>query len=1311
MVSEKRVSPLFSQLKSFLGNGKDALIWYRKAMGSDFAKRHPNFRRNEFGEPLFEDLLTKIGMYKLKGEKETLSMLNKEIGHKPVQKDYGHVAQLQEQAVRFNNNSPFRDSYYATVEDVIEDNNVKAAITVKPNRERTISDEPQRIAVNYSLNKKLEALLNSYGIGIGVLTKLEENTGVNGVTDFNVALDTANGIKEVIRLAHGDKGQAALPEEFAHFAVEALGDNFLKSRVLATLRDESVLRRIFGQSYDDYMNKYNDLGTMAEEALGKLVAKALVDEDVYTPSPNLFSRFLDLLKNFFSRFRVQDIDSIINQAQNEAYQLAKGIVTRRFDLNINNIRYNQKFYSLSNKVDRDTKLLERIIEQELKRLKIYGKKEDFSIAQQSYIEELSESINENKALEGIYTYIQTSLGVLEKLQERLRTVTNMDSPLNEKMAALRNIRNYMSSYGSIIEEIRKEMNKAASEGDNRFKEKLRVLLNENSSILADLGTDFYTVSKELFTDFVRPYVGEGLAITITRDKYKKTYTAEELVTSLDRDITFFDRWLDSMADSTDPMLQIYDQAVKEQKGLARQDAINTMKEIEFKTRELELSGVKNTAWMYEVDDKGKPTGDFIQPIWWHKYRAEKRKFNEYLKKKYGDNPEGFELEERAKEIANWYSNNTTKDSSGMVVPLESKYSNPQWSKLNKAQKDYHAYIMDLKTKLDRILPEKYTRTTKAPQIRRDFLQRMLNSGNKTKYFWESMKDNLVRREDDTDVEDKAVIMDFEGNPVNRLPIYYTRELEDMNDLSLDAASSMIAYASMVYDFNRMNEVLDTLEVGRLVLAERKVAQLEGDKTRIEGYKLLGRDVKNLLTKKGTNSLFMDKLNTFMDMQVYGRYLKDEGTIGDSKVDVNKATALLMKMTSYSTTALSLLTGTANVLQNFAMSNVEAASNRFFNYKELVYADKEYAKYLSSYLGEIGNRIKTNKIELFDELFNVQQDFKQRIKGIDWSNKTWATRLLGENAIFFTTQAGDHWTQNRIAIALASRLKLKKGSETISLWDALEVVPIDKNRPKLGAKLQIKPGVTKEDGTTFGSKDIVKFSNKVRGVENQLYGIYNSEDRNALKQLAVGRMVMMYRDWMRPLWLSRFGRGKYNFDLQDFTEGYYQTGYRFVKQMVKDIKQSEFDIISQWKNLTPLEKGNIKKALTEIGMYAGLSMLIGMLEAAGGDDENKPWALRMAAYSALRLKSDMGALLPSYTMLDESLKLLDDPAVIISTLKKLRNLIKLLDPESYDEVIQSGPYKGFTKAERYILDMLPFRKQVVNALDPDQPARWFKADAR
>jgi hypothetical protein len=61
---------------------------------------------------------------------------------------------------------------------------------------------------------------------------------------------------------------------------------------------------------------------------------------------------------------------------------------------------------------------------------------------------------------------------------------------------------------------------------------------------------------------------------------------------------------------------------------------------------------------------------------------------------------------------------------------------------------------------------------------------------------------------------------------------------------------MIAYASMANDFNRMNEVIDSLEVGRILLRQRKVTQTEGNKSKKETIESLGRSIERLLTKQG-----------------------------------------------------------------------------------------------------------------------------------------------------------------------------------------------------------------------------------------------------------------------------------------------------------------------------------------------------------------------------------------------------------------------------------------------------------------------------
>jgi len=58
---------------------------------------------------------------------------------------------------------------------------------------------------------------------------------------------------ELIRIANGQKGLMALPEEFAHFAIEALGDNTLLSRFINLLStNEQLVKDVLGEEYDVY---------------------------------------------------------------------------------------------------------------------------------------------------------------------------------------------------------------------------------------------------------------------------------------------------------------------------------------------------------------------------------------------------------------------------------------------------------------------------------------------------------------------------------------------------------------------------------------------------------------------------------------------------------------------------------------------------------------------------------------------------------------------------------------------------------------------------------------------------------------------------------------------------------------------------------------------------------------------------------------------------------------------------------------------------------------------------------------------------
>lgn len=1114
-----------------------------------------------------------------------------------------------------------------------------------------------------------------------------DNVGTFSRTDDNIIDDTYDS--------------NILAEEWGHFVVDAVKDSPLRDRMLNSLKNKEVLQRVLGSEYDRYNDVYKgDIDLMAKEALGKMMAQVLNNYDPTAPNDRLFERYKKNVLDFFSRRDADEIDEIINKVREQVYEFTTNAFNGKYQLDISSRDYNKRLFNLGNDVSRDYNILKRIIQQERKRLAIYGKgakatarereekKGTFDEKQKLFIDKLSNDLENHRELEGIYTYLTEAVRILRQLSDKLDTVHNSQTSWKDKFSALRSIRDYMSSYGSIMEELRQEMYKAKKEGDMRFKEKLQDSLDEFSGLLARLGSDWTEVSKDEFARFLTPFEGEGISMSIRGERRK--YNIRELLDYVEKDISIVERWTDAMADSTDPILRIYDSLVKDQKNKARYNTINNEKEILMHSKKLEDAGISNTEFMYEKTSDGKITGNFVTRYNWGDYFAALSKYAKSL-------PQDMDREEKSILISRWKRANTDKNGN----PIE-KYYNSQYDAIqrNAAMKEYYDFMINLKRNLDYRLPAKYVRFNKAPQIRRDFLERVMGRGNKFQYLWESFKDNLVRREDDT--EFAYARQDFEGNQIYNLPIYYTRPLKDKNDLSTDCTSTMIAYAAMANDYAAMNDIIDALETGRTILSERKWAQTRGGKIMRE---VLDKVPSNL-TKKGDVSNFMNRLNDFMLMQVYGEQMKDEGTV--LGVDVGKAVNMLNKLQSYGTTALSVLTGTANLAQNIVISNIESLSGQFFNKSELAKADWEYTKLLPQYLSEIGNRIQTSKMALFAEKFNVLQDYKQHVRGVDWDRKTWFSRFFKEDTLWFTTSAGDHYTQMRTGLALAMRLKLQdKDGKPISLYDALEVKYLDEAHPEYGANLVIKEGVTDQDGKPVGNNYFTSVTKKIRGINNKLYGIYNQEDKSAMQSRAVGRLLMMYRNWMRPLWLKRYGVERYNYDTDTFEEGYYRTLWNFMNTLRKDLKKGELDIVKQWHNLDDAQKSNIYRGLAEIATFLSLMGIIAILKGIPDDDDKDDWLTEYVTYSIIRLKADLGSLMPGPTMLDEGLRLFDNPFAAVRVLKNTRQLLNLFDPDVWTTEIDQGIYKGYTKAEKIMLQPVPFIRQFQNLFDPEEPARWYK----
>lgn len=1310
-------SKLYSDLLEVSGNDRKAANRiYGFTQSKEFLEQWKDTMQTDInGEPTLGFLCRNFDVNEIINEKKMVERMEDSINKEPMSFEKAYDAMEA-----YNRNNPLDGYKRASVKK--QGSGYK--VFLKDIDSGLQESEISKSQYNKTLNDKLRDILARKGVGIAKLEEMEKDA--DGVIDFNKAHETAEGLVYLIRLAHGERGERALPEEFAHFMLAALEDSPLVRRLYDYLESNDNYMKVLGEEYDAYRNDRQYLednkDRLVKEAAGKLMAMSLNGKNPFlqyrevAQAKNFLQRIKDFFKQLFGLDTANEIENAIRDAARITESMAKDLMEGNLEkeISVSNITEKGVFKSINERVARDRNILQRIINNELKRLDLYQKSRNqkFSKSQEMLIDKLELHLESNMEIEGIYQFMQEALKIMEQLKTRMDSVmADNNSPLATKAYVLRNINNYLMAYGGVLNDIRKGMISEIKLDDNRYGERMRILLDELSSMMQNLSIEFDMNAKPVFISFIKQYMGESIVIPFGKDKGKRI-SAEELVSSADRDIGFLDRWLNSMAESGDYILRIFDRIVKEQKGNARLDTIEVVRMLEDANRELEKSGIRNTEWMYERDEKGNLTGRFISEVDWNRFKKDKKEFFEDLDKRYGEelNPE---MEhERNREIGLWFNEHTEKVN-GKSMPKKSMYRNPLFNNLSAAQKKYYDTVISLKEELDKPF-NLMTSTLNAPKIRKDLVERVKQSrsvGQAGKALWEDMKDRFMERSDDTDFGVKNMKTDFEGRPIYHLPVYYLKigNDESLNDMSTDVTSTMMAYASMALDYKYMSKVIDELELGRMVMEKREVERTSGDNSVVERIEALGRTVENKIFKPKYDERFLQMLDDFFEMQVYGKRMKDEGTIG-KKISKGKLANFINTMTALYSTAMSPLSAISNVATGSVMMRIESWAGEYFNAKDMTWANATYTKHLPALLSQMGNRVKTSKLYLWNELFNVSQEYERQIKEKNFDRKTWFSRMFSTSTLFFMNNAGEHWMNTAVSLAMGHKYKMKdRSGNIVSLWDAMEVRYTDPNDHSKGARLVVKEGYRKMDGTEFTRKDILAFENSVKRINQSNNGIYNELDKSAINRYALGRMAIMYRKWIVPSINRRFAANRYNFDINDWQEGYYRTSFRFIGSILKDLKHARFALASNWKNLTKKEKKNIYRALTELGHFLALCLATRYFDDDDDDPGEKTWFYNTIEYQTRRLRTEIGVMTPGLSMATEGLRIAQSPAAGLNMIEALTDMVKAVWIPNWFEEVESGRYEGQPKALKALLNspLVPMNKTIYRALHPEESIPFYK----
>lgn len=1217
---------------------------------------------------------------------------------KPVEDTRQNYEILLEDAYRFNTENEQRDDFVAVV-DYVKDGQI--GVIILPKTSKNIDRFNQQYSAQ-KLNDRILDIFAPIGLTIGDLSKMEEQSGRVGITDFSKAKEVAKGFGTLIRLANNKEGAEALPEEFSHVIIGIFRDSPLVSRALNALQDTpGAIEQILGEDYQDVYDYHNgNMDAVAEEALGHVLRDNLLKNTTPTPNPSLFRRMINWIIQQFKNFSLDYLEKSINDVDSSMGKLAKDILNGTIQITETDIENSQRdlaLNALSDRIDRNLEILKQAEIVERKRLRISRDKAKIDSIKDA-IEGIGEFRRGDKdSVEGLLRYAKRASDELKAKLAGFRMIDAMSQ--EQKFAFLRSARSYMQSYDGFIQAMKNALDEEELEDDNLFAKQYVIngltleipeILKELSELSSKIGRLYTRHAMPAFAEFLSPFLGENIKVPF--GKYAGTViSVEELLKEAKQDISIMDMWLDSMADSSDVLLQLIDAAVKDAKDTARLETMDIFRDIWKLRDEFEDAGITDMEWVFEKDSNGRKSGNYISRINYAQFELEKQEMLERLEEKYGKNPRGQDAIDYIEERDSWFETHALSKYRPND-PDPEVYKNEDYENLSSSRKVLLQHFLNLKERLDKKLPDSRVDTLKAIQIRKRGNERLWESITSPESLFEHIKNSIAEtfldREDDDQIFGERYaegLQDFSGQEFMTLPVLYTNRLKNPNELSTDIFGSLMAYAFMACNYEQMDKIIDPLEVGRTLIKEkRKVKQTRGGRTLAEKYKQGNNVIVNTIYKGNSN--IEARLDAYYESQVYGRYLADSGTLSifgvDTKINKNKLTSWILKSSSVAQLGLNWLANLGNVATGVSMQNIEAFAGQHFGFKELAKADGIYIAEIPKFLSELSSRNKTSKLALVYELLNIRQDFNKTAKN-SIQTKNWLKRLFGAEVAFLGQEAGDHWMYGRTAIAMMLRQEVLLNGQKMNLWEALQTRSVDGN-DKI-KELNYKD-ITDLDGNPF---DFKKLGRRIADVNHDLFGIYNDDDSNAANRVALGRLAQQYRKWMKAQYNRRFQANQYSVTLDDWKEGYYVTLGRVSMQLIRGMFQME----ANHHKLEDFEKQNIRRALWEIFQFAAVCAVCRFVEWP--EDKDRPWFTKLAEYACRRLKHELGGLTPSTIMPQELLKTVKTPFPSLGVVQNGFNLINsLLTPEDYFNTIQSGPYKGMNNVEKNFMKApLPILPQV------------------
>ena len=339
-------------------------------------------------------------------------------------------------------------------------------------------------------------------------------------------------------------------------------------------------------------------------------------------------------------------------------------------------------------------------------------------------------------------------------------------------------------------------------------------------------------------------------------------------------------------------------------------------------------------------------------------------------------------------------------------------------------------------------------------------------------------------------------------------------------------------------------------------------------------------------------------------------------IGSQKYSTNKIINSFLGLSSLQIMTFNYPAHIINIISGEIQNILEAHGNKYFTLKDYFRAKALYTANIGNFWDDYTKEGNKSFWGALSERFDVPQgDFIN-----NFGKKTKFSRLRDTKShLMMLKNMGEHETQVSVLMAMMNNYKVKLNDKLIPLYEAFE---------NDGGVAKLKEGVKNVNGENLTNKDLDRFQDRVHGVVRQLQGAYALFDRTVAEKTLLGKLAFYMKKYFVPMAYRRFETFKYDYEEQDFKEGYYSSVINLLKDYIK-LNKAMFSNFGEFnKNITELEKRNLRIFSLELSMILGLALIISLM---GGDDKERDlegkWFKTLALYIFMKSKSEAETFLP------------------------------------------------------------------------------------